>query len=273
MKYSDILIDIKGKDNVKTEWINFSDKMKNIDFDNFLSNPVICQTMFFNDMISNKNEFSFIKESFSINDIKKLSKFASICNAQTLEIENIKLNGNIIHHLYHLSRYKKSTGKLFGKNILEWGGGYGNMASIILTLKENEIKNYTIIDLPEVIILQYHYLGTIFGFENINIVRSNNFKIKKINLVPLSYINTIDNNIFDSFLSTWAISESDIFYHTYCDKKNYFKLNNVLIAYHLCGEHIPFMKESLNINKIARNNDMIVEKNNIIPGINYYAFR
>jgi len=251
---------------VKSEWVGFSNSIKNIDFENFLRNDVVKCTMFFNNMETNLKEYSFIKEIFDIKLIENVSKISEIGNPDTIKVDNFILNGNIIHHLYHLARYKKTTEKMVGKNILEWGGGYGNMSAIINIIKD--VENYTIIDLPELISLQCYFLTKIFGEENVGIMEN-----KKINLVPLSNIEDIDYTIFDSFISNWALSESDIFYHDFCEKNNLFDVENILISYHLCGYHIPFMEESLNIDNICKRKKLKIEELKIDAGINYYAVK
>jgi len=256
---------------VKKEWVNFSKSISMSDKTNFLKNNVINQTMFFRNDEINSTQFSCIKELFDLEEIEKLQSINKIGNPEIFKIDDLELNGNIIHHLYHLYRYKKTTDKLLGSSILEWGGGYGNMAAIIMKLKD--VENYTIIDLPELVELQYYFLGELFGYDNVQIIKSKEDVCKKINLVSLENLEYVDYDVFDSFVSNWAISESDVYYHDFCKSKSLFDKENVLISYHQCGNHIPFMIESTNIDNIVKESNILTEKIRITPGINYYAFK
>ena len=77
----------------------------------------------------------------------------------------------------------------------------------------------------------------------------------------------------DTFISTWAISESNMEYHEFCLNSGFFDLDNVLLAYHLCWDNIPIMKESMNIDSIIKDKGYVKDKIDIITCINYYAIK
>jgi hypothetical protein len=66
--------------------------------------------------------------------------------------------GNTIHHVYHIYRWEKFCNAHIEdmKFILEIGAGYGNTARIIKQM--GFTGTYIIIDLPEFVLLQQHYL-------------------------------------------------------------------------------------------------------------------
>ena len=67
-------------------------------------------------------------------------------------------SGNKIFQVFHLKFFTKTTGKKIKdfKTVLEFGGGYGNMAQTFLRVNKN--VKYIIFDLLEVNLLQYYYL-------------------------------------------------------------------------------------------------------------------
>lgn len=185
---------------------------------------------------------------------------------------NKLISTNTIHHLYHLSRFldKKDGSKV--KTIIEWGGGYGNMAKLSFETFKN-LNRYTIIDLPEFIVLQYIYLVSYYGEDNVRIVRDIKDMGDGINLIAVNDSMSMSFDKHDMFISTWAITESSLFCQEFVDKNGFLNYNNLLIAYHQCGNHIPFMYESSVMDKKLKDMGAYIEKINFIPGINYYGIK
>ena len=82
-----------------------------------------------------------------------------------------------IQHIYHLVKYWNETGYKISDidSIIEWGGGYGDMASILARLNTN--LTYTIVDHPYMSALQYIYIASVLESTNrlnINIVQHGN---------------------------------------------------------------------------------------------------
>jgi len=155
-------------------------------------------------------------------------------------------SGVRIHHAYHLASYKTTVGKSFESfgNIVEWGGGYGDMARLIRRL--NAECTYTIIDLPELSALQYIYLHTLLG-DDVNLITSENRQVKhgKVNIVPVGRIMNGETILSaQAFLSTWAITESPPDAQEFISKNAFFGARSVLLAYHndshnRIKEHLP----------------------------------
>ena len=112
--------------------------------------------------------------------------------------------------MYHIAKYEDVTGnKIDSMNtILEWGGGYGNMAKILSRLSGQ--KTYILVDSPTILTLQWLYLSSVFSPDSVNVITSDNKEIVKgkFNLVPTSCIEILDHINIDMFISTWALSES-----------------------------------------------------------------
>jgi len=113
-------------------------------------------------------------------------------------------SGNKIHQTYHIKKYKdfsKVNIKKFN-NILELGGGYGNMAKSFY--KINNKINYTIFDTKEVSLLQLYYLRR----SNIEAKLGRSKKIKLINNYnDLKKIFSKNKKKKNLLIANWSISE------------------------------------------------------------------
>ena len=115
--------------------------------------------------------------------------------------------------------------------IVEWGGGYGNMARIIRRM--NPSITYIIVDLPELLSLQYVYLGSLEGADIINIITS----VKDV--VVAGKINLISSELLlagqfqlncHAFISTWALTECPEYIQQFVSDKSFFSAKDVFIA-------------------------------------------
>lgn len=184
---------------------------------------------------------------------------------------------NSIHHLYHLTRYIRKQGIEKVKtadSIVEWGGGYGNFCKVFLkAFDEAENKTYTIIDLPEMCVLQADYLRRTLGSTRVNLLTRDNQNIQrgKVNIVSVSDYKLLDIKA-DFFVSTWALSESPLKHHKNVIDCSFFGASKILFGFHQCGDHIPFFSESTSIGHALKRHGCKIENVKVISGINYYAF-
>tara|TARA_B100001057_G_scaffold488286_1_gene572380 strand:+ start:367 stop:1314 length:948 start_codon:yes stop_codon:yes gene_type:complete len=185
-------------------------------------------------LIRNKNflnflQFSFIQQMFFIhnrlyllsylNELKKSPKWKLW---KKLILENTignpvryflypKSSGNKIFQTYHLKKYQDfcQIDLRNFKYIVEFGGGYGNMA---LTFKRiNPNAKFIIFDTLEVNLLQYYYLKR-HGF-NINFNNFNKFNgINLINNIEIlkSKIKKIRKKKNKLLIANWSISETPL---------------------------------------------------------------
>ena len=118
-----------------------------------------------------------------------------------------KSSGNKIHQVFHLKKYYDFSKIDFRKfnNIIEFGGGYGNMAYIFY--KINPKINYIIFDTYEVNLLQYYYLKKCNL--NVGIGINNNNKIKLINNFKdlEKIIKKTKKTHKNLFIANWSVSE------------------------------------------------------------------
>lgn len=140
---------------------------------------------------------------------------------------------NTVHHLYHLAEYVTDTGTdLHGLDtIVEWGGGYGNMAKLFHRLLQRP-TTYVIIDLPLLVCLQWLYLASVLGEDRAHMVSEPGMGLVpgKINLLPVSLLE--DHRLeADLFLSTWALSESSRHAQEYVVEREWFGARRLLLGY------------------------------------------
>jgi hypothetical protein len=143
-------------------------------------------------------------------------------------------SANRCHHARHLAMYTQECKRNFWDcaTIIEWGGGYGNMARIIRRM--NSSVTYTIIDLPEILALQYVYLSSIEGEDNVHIVQPGiapQLAPGKINLLSSQLAVGKGGGLeCDSFISTWAITESPRDVQKFVREKEFFGARSLLLA-------------------------------------------
>jgi GT2 family glycosyltransferase/cytochrome c-type biogenesis protein CcmH/NrfG len=122
-------------------------------------------------------------------------------------------------------------------SIIEFGGGFGSLSRIFKTLNDNAMT-YTIIDLPEMLSLQYYYLSASLGQDAVAAHISPEEKAVpgKINLFPVYGIENL-NIPSDLFISTFALSETpEITQKLICTNKNFYNAPCIYITGQLIGE-------------------------------------
>lgn len=272
-KINDMLniLNLNLNDNViKKEWDQWRLKFRNIlklgISLKFLSETNIGALMFQKDLNVINSEINNMDVSL-FNNITEYE-----VSNKNYTYNNKKISTNTIHHLYHLSRFLnlKEGSKI--KTIIEWGGGYGNMAKLSFETFNN-LNRYTIIDLPEFIVLQYIYLSSYYGAENVRVVRDVKDIKDGINLISVNDSISMKFGKYDMFLSTWAITESTLFCQELVNNFGFLNCENLLIAYHQCGDHIPFMYESTIMDKKLKKIGAYIEQIDFIPGVNFYAIK
>ena len=160
-------------------------------------------------------------------------------------------SGNKIHQVNHLKEFSSFSKINLSEhvNVVEFGGGYGNMASIFS--KINRRINYIIFDTQEVGMLQYYYLKKCkldvgFGIKNKN-------KIKLIyNIKDLrKAVKNFKNNQNNLFISNWSISEVPLKFR---DKFNFIfkKFNYQIFSFQSKFEKINNLKYFNNLYSIYK---------------------
>jgi hypothetical protein len=142
-------------------------------------------------------------------------------------------SANRAHHAAHLAAYQRAIGTppWEARHVVEWGGGYGNMARI--NRRMNPALTYTVIDLPELLALQYVYLTAVEG-RRPNLIGANDpleLRDGEVNLVSSARVAASPATIRgELFLSTWAITESPQEAQRLVLAERFFGSRRVLIA-------------------------------------------
>lgn len=177
---------------------------------------------------------------------------------------------NTIHHVHHVARFVRATNVSISNlgRVIEWGGGYGNLAKVFSRL--GFTGTYTIIDLPLLSALQWLYLSSVIGEKEVSLqIDAHRMVEARFVLLPLHVARNADLNA-DLFISTWALSESSPAAQDWVsDSKSWFGAKNHLIAFQEGSEVLPHAGR---IEAKAKQADAIIESIELQPG-NYYAFR
>jgi hypothetical protein len=219
---------------IEKTWVKFHDEIvtetSNLSF-LFFNSPSLIKTMTADSF--NGDYLPFLDESLKYlkeNDIIKLIKENNVGGSRILinslfSKKFFKTSITRSVHVYQFSKLKKIIDlnlDVDNEIIVEWGGGYGGLANVFYKFYKFKQKTYIIVDIPVSIKLQYCYLATVHGEDNINVVEnSGKIEIGKINLLRLSELNNfnIESNIF---ISSWAISESNKYSQDFSIKNNFF---------------------------------------------------
>jgi len=200
----------------------------------FLKNPLIMYTMHPTGSDRRLTEkMAVLDEAFSREELAYLCQEDDIGKPLLQDLGWTLTSQNTINCLYCIARFTTKTGVDCRRvnNIIEWGGGYGMLAKIMHRLKED--TTYTIIDLPLLSCLQWIYLSSIFGEDSVNLVRTPRDPIldRRINLVSLPFLDTLNTMSPDLFVSTFALSESSQYAQEFVVSRNWFNAKHLLLAY------------------------------------------
>lgn len=257
-------------------WENYNAKLEKVFLPcpqfSFLEDPTIMDTMF---VAAGgkwlKEELTFLEEKIPRNSLKGLLQEDYVGNPLLLNNSTYLTSHNSIHHLYHLIRFLDKTRCNLDQidTIVEWGGGYGNMAKIFKRLKFTP-STYIIIDTPLFSCIQWMYLATILGEESVDLLQNPEDTIHtgKINLIPICFMDRQKISA-DLFISTWGLSESSKFSQDYVVTHNWFNSKHILLAYQDSSKKLP---DAGRMREIAANIGAVTEDIWFLPG-NHYAFR
>jgi hypothetical protein len=246
---------------VKDEWVQNQNQLLSVgsNIEYLLQDQTIIRTMYQSDYSLFSKEIEYLKTNHQMR-LEALFDAPVLSSATLYDYKGIKLCPNDTHHLYHLCRYFSSIEKLNEQlDIVEWGGGYGNMAKVFSYCFSEYIGSYTIFDLPKMGEIQKNYL--------------NRMSIEGVDLIDSTKLDCIEKAEDCSlFISTWALSECTTDTIDMVSNSNLLD-KGVLVALHQCGNHIPFFKESSYLREILLKKGCIENDVVVIPGINSYLMK
>jgi len=237
----------------------------------FLRNSIVRKTLFVVDFGKYTiDQLAFLEEKIPNRELKTLLQEDYVGNPILVDSEHLA-SFMSIQHLYHLVRFldRVQCNLHSMETIVEWGGGYGNMAKIFQRLKYTA-PTYIIIDIPLMSCVQWLYLSTILGEESVNLLRKPEDTIHtgELNLMPISFL---DRHRIDAdlFISTWALSESSRYSQDYVISHNWFDSKHILLAYQDSNSYFPGADR---VGMIAAGEGAVIEDMKYHTG-NHYAFR
>lgn len=237
----------------------------------FLRIPAVLRTMFVTAGGKwQQKETVFLERRFKKRELRRLLE-EDLVGGPLLLNSGYLTSHNSIHHLYHLVRFFNTTDCNLRKVniVVEWGGGYGNMAKIFTRLK-GQPTTYILVDTALFCCIQWLYLATVLGEKKVNLIEHPKDRIQrgKVNVLPVGYVQEYKLRA-DLFISTWALSESSKFAQNLVIGKKWFSAKRLLLGYQKSSSSIPYA------NRIHE--EMIrlgaqTEPIDFLPG-NLYAFR
>lgn len=198
--------------------------------ENFMSNEVINGTMVFTNKKAHAQELKNISELFDKQSaVEIISK-----NLNTAFLSGKSRRSTLInstHHLHHLMRFEQRTGRKIAaiESVVEFGGGYGNMARIVQNIGVR--KTYSIVDLLLFSCIQYVFLSTVAGQDQVALIDGEAKANANYFLHPLFRTDAPTQPSGDLFLSTWALSESTRATYEWVTACDWFGATSLLLAY------------------------------------------
>ncbi len=199
--------------------------------ENFLLHP-ICREMFVRIGWNKQqeHELSYIDQLSSKLRKKIYSLKESPIGSIPLDCKKLPLSVNTLGMIWYFARIHELLAKS-PATVIELGGGFGSLARVFKSLG-NPALTYTIIDLPEMLALQYFYLSATLGRDAVEAHVKPDERVVpgKINLFPVYGIEAL-NLSADLFVSTFALSETPRFMQEHvCGIKNFFNAPFVYIT-------------------------------------------
>ncbi|MDR3646002.1 MAG: putative sugar O-methyltransferase [Candidatus Babeliales bacterium] len=201
---------------------------------NFLSNYYVGQNMVRNDFNrTQKFEECFLEHCVSQKSKEIIKKFKDNDNNLLTKPSKFNLSVNTLGHLFYATKVLENV-KTDPKRIIEFGGGYGNLAHVFKQIYPQ--SSILIFDIPASIALQYLFLKYTNHNAKIIILDEpvSDLQAGTIYLVPINLLEEF-NIKADVFISTFAITESSQYIQNLAVKKKFFDANLIYIAGQLNG--------------------------------------
>lgn len=237
----------------------------------FLNNKIIQNTMFVTAKgVWLSEQINFLNKRYSYYNLFKLVREDFIGLPILHDLIHFTSH-NSIHHLYHLTYFQSQTKETWNNlaTVVEWGGGYGNLAKIFYRINPN--ATYILIDLPIFSSLQWLYLTSVCNDVPVHLITDAKDSIKKksINIVPshLAFEILYPKQI-DLFIATWSLSECPRAIQENVYRHNFFNAKHLLLGYQRNNNDF---KHAESLGLIAKRKGARNMKIPFIPG-NFYSF-
>lgn len=223
------------------QWQNFSAQIKQLitgkPNPNFLQFPAIAATMVRSGMhVGQSYELCYLTQCISEKTKRTLAAFVEprICTMPK-ECTEFNCNANTLGQIYYAARILEQTPPENIRSIIEFGGGYGCLAHIFKSVLPQ--TTIYIIDIPELLSIQYVYLKSALPNEPIHLHTPNNLKNLHeagIHLIPTHIMMQLDLQA-DLFVSNFALSEVTAHVQQMVADKRFFDAHTCYITGQLDG--------------------------------------
>lgn len=215
----------------------------------FLAHPIIRRTMFMD--FGGRSQASALEylETHTDPDTRERLLREPTVGEPTITQWRYRASHNTIHHAQHLIKFSNETHRDLRdvRTVVEWGGGYGNLARIFRLL--NAHATYILIDLPVFAYIQAVYLSAIFGPDVVRVVTDPTVPIPPgtFAIIPLdeNHLRARAVRNADLFISTWALSESTNYAQQFVEEQAYFGAQALLIAHQEASEDMRYADDIL----------------------------
>ncbi len=248
-------------------WKNFNDKAVSSFIPNpsfsFLNDGTIMLTMFGGSSFD--EEIAYLEKNYKKSELSRLLQEDYVGNPLIVSNKYIT-SFNSVRQLYLLSFYfnKLHISPDSISTIVEWGGGYGNMAKLLHRMSSRRLT-YIMTDTPLFCCIQWLYLSTIYGSKQVHLVTSPRERIKKgrITIIPIGLLDSYTNQIkADLFISTWGLSESSKFSQDFVAKRKWFGARRIFLGYQKSSKNLPTAEY---VGELAAESGAKIETLSILP--------
>lgn len=199
----------------------------------FLEHPRIRHTMVFGDGSRVAERVASVVTAFGPERAGQLLREDGVGCPRIAE-GRFLTSANRAHHAYHLASYRARTGRdpWACESVVEWGGGYGNMARLFRRVRPG--ITYVIVDLAPLLALQWVYLASLEGEDALHLVTAAapDPVAGKVNLVESALVTGgAASPRGELFLSTWAATESPPAAQAFIAARRFFDARHLLLAY------------------------------------------
>lgn len=223
------------------QWQKFSAQIKQLitgsPNQNFLQYPAIRATMVRSGMnVGQSYEICYLTRCISENTKQLLSTYKEpVASNLIKECKEFNCSANALGQLYYAARILEQIPQEHINTIVEFGGGYGCLAHIFKSLLPT--STIYIIDIPELLSIQYLYLKTALPNEKIHVHISEHLTTAYepgIHLIPTHNMRNL-NLQADLFVSNFALSEVTAHVQKTVAKKEFFNAHTCYITGQLDG--------------------------------------
>jgi len=217
-----------------------ADFSKNVPVD-FMEHPIIKETMVFHGRVCKSQRIARVRQAFGESTARELLVEDPVGGARICD-GSLGTSSNRLYHAFHLAMYRQAMGKAFPSSglVVEWGGGYGDMARLIQRLRrKSDDRTFVLIDLPAVGALQWVYLSAVLGSEFVHVLSGPDEPIRDgcVNIMTSATALANERLVAQSFVSTWALTESPHELQTAVVERGFFGASDILLAFSMDADN------------------------------------